>query len=61
MKTLSFGAAGPQVQLLQLALERAGYAPGYDMDSSNDWTFGVMRRPRLPAGDSPAIFGVIPR
>ena len=28
MNTLSFGAAGPQVQLLQLALERAGYAPG---------------------------------
>ena len=28
MKTLSYGAAGPQVQLLQLALERAGYAPG---------------------------------
>ena len=28
MKTLSFGALGPQVQLMQLALERAGYAPG---------------------------------
>ena len=28
MKTLSPGAAGPQVQLLQLALERAGYSPG---------------------------------
>ncbi len=28
MKTLSFGAFGPQVQLLQLALERDGYAPG---------------------------------
>ena len=28
MKTLSFGSAGPQVQLLQLALERAGVSPG---------------------------------
>ena len=28
MKTLSSGAGGPQVQLLQLALVRAGYAPG---------------------------------
>ena len=28
MKTLSFGSAGPQVQLLQLALERAGASPG---------------------------------
>ena len=28
MKTLSSGARGPQVQLLQLALRRAGYGPG---------------------------------
>ena len=28
MKTLYLGSVGPQVQLLQLALERAGYAPG---------------------------------
>ena len=28
MKTLSVGSRGPQVQLLQLALQRAGYAPG---------------------------------
>ena len=28
MKTLYFGSTGPQVQLLQLALKRAGYDPG---------------------------------
>ncbi len=28
MKTLRFGSTGPQVQLLQLALQRAGYSPG---------------------------------
>ncbi len=42
MKTLSLGAAGPQVQLLQVALQRAGYAPGV-----SDGVFGADTRRAL--------------
>ena len=39
MKTLSMGSRGPQVQLLQLALRRAGYAPG-----AADGVFGARTK-----------------
>ena len=44
MKTLSFGAFGPQVQLLQLALARAGYFPG-----ALDGQFGMVTQRALRA------------
>lgn len=44
MKILSFGARGPQVQLLQLALRRAGYDPG-----ELDGRFGPRTREALTA------------
>ena len=44
MKTLSFGAFGPQVQLLQLALARAGYSPG-----ALDGQFGMVTQRALRA------------
>ena len=42
MKTLSIGARGPQVQLLQLALQRAGYDPG-----GTDGVFGPRTQAAL--------------
>ena len=42
MNTLSYGAAGPEVQLLQLALERAGFPPG-----GLDGRFGARTRSAL--------------
>lgn len=42
MKVLRYGSRGPQVQLLQLALQRAGYAPG-----GTDGIFGARTRSAL--------------
>lgn len=56
MKTLSPGAVGPQVQLLQLALERAGYTPG-----PPDGQFGARTERALrafQAGAGLAVDGV---
>lgn len=44
MKTLSTGSRGPQVQLLQLALQRAGYSPG-----ATDGVFGGQTRAAVTA------------
>lgn len=44
MKTLSIGSRGPQVQLLQLALRRAGYAPG-----AADGVFGGLTKTAVTA------------
>ena len=39
MKTLSFGAVGPQVQLLQLALERAKHQ--WDLETESTVTVNI--------------------
>ena len=42
MRTLSFGSTGPAVELLQLALNRAGFGP-----LETDGVFGVRTRSAL--------------
>ena len=50
MKILYFGTEGPQVQLLQLALERAGYSPGELDGIFGRRTLLALRRFQAQAG-----------